>query len=168
MAIGRAEYRQMAGGDGLGLRPTADRPTGRQADRRMLAYGLWQKRPDGAIGISPGIFGSGTPWRLRRFVRSRAVLRGEAPVPPFAIARAERRALVRRLCRLLRKAARSLNVAVAVWCGVIPASGVKSVRCHTIHTADGFNPKMEAPADLELGKRSAGKMVRDRDTSSQK
>ena len=43
-------------------------------------------------------------WLLRKFVRIGAVLRGEAPVPPFAISSAERRAVTRLLRRLLQKA----------------------------------------------------------------
>lgn len=43
-------------------------------------------------------------WLLRKFVRIGAVLRGEAPEPQFAIALAERQAVVRLLRRLLRKA----------------------------------------------------------------
>jgi len=43
-------------------------------------------------------------WLLRKFGRIGAVLRGEAPEPPFAITLAERQAVVRLLRRLLRKA----------------------------------------------------------------
>ncbi len=43
-------------------------------------------------------------WLLRKLVRIGAVLRGEAPVPAFEISLAERKAVVRLLRRLLRKA----------------------------------------------------------------
>ena len=43
-------------------------------------------------------------WLLRKFVRIGAVLRGEAPQPPFAIALGERKTVARLLRRLLRKA----------------------------------------------------------------